>query len=108
MVTVAGVLALVSIAHAVEPGKPSETAIMAAVFRAIGAKNPDATFRNPDFLAGKLLRVEDLILLAVAGADYRPQMSLSGGALSEYLRSSSAVATNFVRTVTSIGGCKTL
>jgi hypothetical protein len=99
VVTAAVILSLVRMAGAVEPGEPSKTAIMAAIFRAIGARNPDAVFRNPDFLAGKFLRDEDLTLLARAGADYRPQMRLSGRALAEYLRTSRAVTTNFVRTV---------
>jgi O-methyltransferase involved in polyketide biosynthesis len=38
-------------ARAVEPGLPSRTAIGAAVGRAIGAKNPNPAFRNPDSLA---------------------------------------------------------
>jgi methyltransferase (TIGR00027 family) len=99
MMTAGGFLSALAVAGAVEPGKPSKTAIMAAVFRAIGARNPDSEFRNPDFLAGTFLRIEDLTLLAAAGADYRPQMSLAGEALSRYLLTSVAVTTNFVRTV---------
>jgi methyltransferase (TIGR00027 family) len=84
---------------AVEPGKPSKTAIMAAAFRAIGARNPDATFRNPDVLAGRFLRREDVALLAASGLDLRRQMTLTGAELRDYLRQSIAITTNFVRTV---------
>src|SRR4051812_7080535 len=83
---------------AVEPGTPSKTAVMAAIFRAIGARNPDVPFRNPDYLAGKLIRQDDVEMLAASGADYRRPLSLSGAELSEYLRQSMAVTTNFVRT----------
>ncbi len=45
----------VCIARSVEPGVPSRTAIGAAVGRAIGAKNPNPEFRNPDYLAIRFL-----------------------------------------------------
>jgi methyltransferase (TIGR00027 family) len=42
-------------AAALEPGQPSKTSIWTAAARAIGAKNPDPEFRNPDSLAIKFL-----------------------------------------------------
>ena len=42
-------------ASAVDPGLPSKTSVLTASLRAIGAKNPDAAFRNPDYLAIKFL-----------------------------------------------------
>lgn len=71
---------------------------MAAAFRAIGARNADTEFRNPDYLAARFLRPQDLDLLAASGADFRPQLKLKGNALSAYLRGSMAVTSNFVRT----------
>lgn len=94
-----GLVAFGFAGSAVEPGKPSRTAIMAAAFRAIGARNPDATFRNPDVLAGRFLRREDVALLAASGMDLRRQMTLTGEDLREYLHQSIAITTNFVRTV---------
>jgi hypothetical protein len=38
-------------ALAVESGLPSKTSVLAASLRAIGGKNPDPQFRNPDYLA---------------------------------------------------------
>ena len=40
---------------AVEPGLPSKTSILTTSLRAIGAKNPDPDFRNPDSLAIRFL-----------------------------------------------------
>ena len=37
--------------QAVEPDKPSRTAIAVAAARAIGSRNPDKAVRNPDYLA---------------------------------------------------------
>ena len=42
-------------ALAVEPGLPSKTSVLAASLRAIGGKNPDPQFRNPDYLAIRFL-----------------------------------------------------
>jgi len=42
-------------ALAVDPGLPSKTSVLAASLRAVGAKNPDSAFRNPDYLAIKFL-----------------------------------------------------
>jgi methyltransferase (TIGR00027 family) len=58
-------VALVAAALAVEPGKPSKTSIAVTALRAIGAKNPDAALRNPDYLAIKFLgRAERAVLAA--------------------------------------------
>jgi len=46
--------------QAVEPGKPSRTAVAVAAARAIGSRNPDESTRNPDYLAQKLLAAGDL------------------------------------------------
>ena len=40
---------------AVDPALPSKTSVLTASLRAIGAKNPDAPFRNSDYLAIKFL-----------------------------------------------------
>lgn len=61
-------LALASAVAAVEPGRPSRTAIGAGVGRAIGAKNPNPEFRNPDFLAEKFLGPRERALIT----DFRP------------------------------------
>lgn len=45
-------------AGAVEPGTPSLTALTVAAQRAIGARCPDPSLRNPDFLAAKFLGPE--------------------------------------------------
>jgi methyltransferase (TIGR00027 family)/uncharacterized protein (TIGR02246 family) len=50
-------------ALAVEPGLPSKTSIVAASLRAVGAKHPDPTFRNPDDLAVKFLGPRERALL---------------------------------------------
>jgi len=49
------VLLAASIAAAVEPGQPSKTALLAAVRRATGCKDPDPKFRNPDYFAEKFI-----------------------------------------------------
>ena len=46
---------LASSVTAIEPGLPSKTSIWTASSRAIGAKNPDPEFRNPDYLAARFL-----------------------------------------------------
>jgi methyltransferase (TIGR00027 family) len=74
------------------------TAIMAAAFRAIGSKNPDVEFRNPDHLAIKLLRPMDIDRLADAGMDFRPLLKLEGAELSRYLLGAAGVTNNVVRT----------
>ena len=45
------------------PGQPSRTSIWAAAGRALGAQEPDAGVRNPDWLAEKLLGPEERALL---------------------------------------------
>ncbi len=65
---------------AVEPGKPSKTAIWVLAARAVGAHDPDPTVRNPDWLAERFLGPEELALIAdnsVAASvskDYREAM----------------------------------
>jgi methyltransferase (TIGR00027 family) len=54
---------LVAIASSVEPGLPSKTSIYTATGRAIGAKHPDPVFRNPDYLAIKLLGPHERAIL---------------------------------------------
>jgi len=46
------------------PGQPSRTAIVVAALRAFGAREPDPSVRNPDFLAERLLTDEDLTSIA--------------------------------------------
>jgi methyltransferase (TIGR00027 family) len=48
---------------AVEPGRPSKTSVWTAILRAVGAKNPDAEFRNPDYLAEKFVGPRERALL---------------------------------------------
>src|SRR5215475_11859883 len=48
----------------VGPGQPSRTSIVVAALRAFGAREPDASVRNPDWLAEKLITSEDLDLIA--------------------------------------------
>lgn len=57
------VVLFVSAAGAVEPGLPSKTSVWVAIHRAIGAKNPDAQFRNPDYLAEKFVGSRERALL---------------------------------------------
>jgi methyltransferase (TIGR00027 family) len=57
------VCTLTSAVRAVEPGLPSKTSILAASLRAIGAKNPDREFRNPDDLAAKFVGPRERALL---------------------------------------------
>jgi len=48
---------------AVDPGMPSKTSVLTASLRAIGAKHPDPTLRNPDYLAIKFLGARERALL---------------------------------------------
>jgi len=48
---------------AVEPGKPSVTALEVAAFRAIGAKHPDPAIRNEDTLAERFLGADERAIL---------------------------------------------
>ena len=70
-------LLLVCTGAAVEPGKPSRTSLMTAAFRAIGAKNPDAEYRNPDYLAIQFLGPHEREILAAGGADPKRAGSLA-------------------------------
>lgn len=45
------------------PGQPSRTSIVVAALRAFGAREPDESVRNPDWLAERLLTPEDLELI---------------------------------------------
>jgi methyltransferase (TIGR00027 family) len=54
---------LVSSARAIEPGLPSKTSIWTTASRAIGAKNPDPEFRNPDDLAARFVGRRERALL---------------------------------------------
>jgi methyltransferase (TIGR00027 family) len=63
----AGALALATIAtSAVEPGKPSVSALEVTAYRAIGAKHPDAAIRNADRLAERFLGRDELDILEKA------------------------------------------
>jgi methyltransferase (TIGR00027 family) len=56
-------VSIVPTLSAVEPGLPSKTSIWVAAARAIGAKNPDAELRNPDYLAARFLGPRERALL---------------------------------------------
>ena len=45
------------------PGRPSRTSIVVAAARAFGAREPDESVRNPDYLAESLLGQEELQLI---------------------------------------------
>lgn len=57
------VVAFSSSAATVEPGRPSKTSVWTAILRAVGAKNPDVEFRNPDYLAEKFVGPRERALL---------------------------------------------
>ncbi|HXB57314.1 MAG TPA: SAM-dependent methyltransferase [Vicinamibacteria bacterium] len=65
---------------AVEAGKPSKTSVLVMAARAIGARDPDPTVRNPDWLAEHLLGPEERALipdnyaLLALDQDYREAM----------------------------------
>jgi len=46
------------------PGQPSRTSIVVAALRAFGAREPDPSVRNPDWLAACLLTAADLQLIS--------------------------------------------
>jgi methyltransferase (TIGR00027 family) len=52
-----------SIAGGFGPDQPSRTSIVVAALRAFGAREPDASVRNPDSLAAELLTDDDLRLI---------------------------------------------
>jgi methyltransferase (TIGR00027 family) len=66
-----GILVLVALyggmLTGVEPGKPSVTALETTAFRAIGARHPDPTIRNGDYLAERLLGTQERAILEKAG-----------------------------------------
>jgi methyltransferase (TIGR00027 family) len=59
------------------PGQPSRTSIVVAALRAFGTREPDATIRNPDYLAERMLTPAELQLItehpiaAALGQDYQ-------------------------------------
>jgi methyltransferase (TIGR00027 family) len=50
----------------VEPGKPSKTSLLVSMWRAIGAGDPDAETRNPDYLARRFLGAQEGALMSEA------------------------------------------
>jgi methyltransferase (TIGR00027 family) len=58
-------------------GLPSRTAILTAAARALGSREPDASVRNPDWAAGRLIGPPELALIAdhpigtAAGRDFQ-------------------------------------
>ena len=55
--------------HAVDPGKPSLSALEVTAYRAIGAKHPDPAVRNGDTLADRFLGSEERDILQKAKSD---------------------------------------
>jgi methyltransferase (TIGR00027 family) len=55
--------------HAVDPGKPSVSALEVTAYRAIGAKHPDPAIRNADTLAERFLGSEERDILRKAKSD---------------------------------------
>src|SRR3982750_4601544 len=53
----------------VEPGKPSVTSLNTTVSRAIGARHPDPSIRNLDYLAEKFIGPEERAILAERDPD---------------------------------------
>ncbi len=64
MKIVTSFLFCVLVCTAVEPGLPSKTSVWTAAGRAIGAKNPDPKFRNPDYLAIRFLGPRERAIIA--------------------------------------------
>jgi methyltransferase (TIGR00027 family) len=54
---------------AVEPGKPSVSALEVTAYRAIGAKHPDPAVRNGDTLAERFLGADEREILKKGGSD---------------------------------------
>ena len=52
-----------------QTGRPSATALEMTAYRAIGAKHPDASIRNGDYLAERLLGPQERGILKETGAD---------------------------------------
>jgi methyltransferase (TIGR00027 family) len=82
---------------AVEPGLPSKTSVLAGSLRAIGAKNPDPEFRNPDDLAIRFVGAKERALLTDFPSD---ALDLDYRAALERLSSQDrgSVTTMFART----------
>ena len=55
---------LASISEALEPGLPSKTAVLIATARAVGSRDPNPEFRNPDYLAIKFLGPRERSILS--------------------------------------------
>ena len=68
MVFGASALLIVTL-HAVDPGKPSVSALEVTAYRAIGAKHPDPAIRNGDTLAERFLGSEERDILRKAKSD---------------------------------------
>src|SRR5262245_17782664 len=51
---------LAPLARAVEPGKPSKTALGAAAARAIASRDPNAETKCPDWMAARLIQRSEL------------------------------------------------
>lgn len=60
---------LIATLHAVDPGKPSVSALEVTAYRAIGAKHPDPAIRNGDTLAERFLGAEERDILRKAKSD---------------------------------------
>lgn len=60
---------LIATLHAVDPGKPSLSALEVTAYRAIGAKHPDPAIRNGDTLAERFLGSEERDILRKAKSD---------------------------------------
>jgi methyltransferase (TIGR00027 family) len=82
---------------AVEPGLPSKTSILAATLRAVGAKNPDPEFRNPDYLAVKLLGPRERAMLTDYPIDAL-DLDYANAIQRLPVRDRSSVTTMFIRT----------
>jgi len=68
--TGAAILFFTSVAAwCVEPGKPSVTSLNTTVSRAIGARHPDPSIRNLDYLAEKFIGPEERAILAERDPD---------------------------------------
>ena len=60
---------LIATLHAVEPGRPSVSALEVTAYRAIGAKHPDPAIRNGDTFAERFLGAEERDILRKAKSD---------------------------------------
>jgi methyltransferase (TIGR00027 family) len=66
---VVGLGLIVAAVSAVEPGKPSVSALEVTAYRAIGAKHPDPAIRNGDALAERFLGPDEREILKKGGSD---------------------------------------